>query len=327
MLHTEARVFVARIMNQPILVLLVGVLLQVACAECRYYNDCDVGQACSGGVCEDLEGFTCEQGGESPFFLPRGFVESGEHWQCNLPPVASNAAPFFASFDGPLTLVSGGSGKFTFFLNGATDLTGRTVIIGVRGERTYHVLNDVPVTDGRVEAELFISPSLRSGPVLFSVAIDDGKGTPGSPSLGQELEVPLNIIGVSSGDIQISITWDAYTDVDLFVQDPGGNVIYFAAKESPTGGRLDLDSNAACNPPFRQNENVFWPPSTALSGTYNVWVNLWSQCDHSGPTNWRMTRVLEKTDFEVLEGVLAPPDTPNFTPGNNGRPPDLTFQF
>lgn len=303
------------------------VVTQVACAECRYYNDCDEGEVCTQGVCEPIEGQTCEQTGESPFFRQRGFLENGQHWKCNLPPVAGDNAPFFASYEGPRTLVSGGSGKFTLFLAGATDLVGRTLYIGVRGEKTYHVLTDVPVTEGRVEAELFISPTASSGAIIFVVSLDDGTGSPEDPSLGREIEIPLQIIGVSSGDIQVSITWDSYTDVDLYVRDPSGSVIYYAEKTSPSGGRLDLDSNAACQGPYRQNENVFWAPATAVSGTYDVWVNLWSQCDHVGPTNWRMTRVLRNSDFEVREGIINTEETPNFHPGTDARVPDLSFQF
>jgi hypothetical protein len=302
------------------------VVTQAGCTECQYYNDCGDGQYCAEGVCEFLEGEACEQAGDSPYFRKRGFLETGEHWTCNLPAVANFESPYFSSYEGPLTLVSGGSGKFKLYLAGANDLAGRTVYIGVRGERTYHALTNVPVTDGRVDAELFISPTAGSGGLIFVVAIDDGTGKPGEPSLGPEIEIPLNIIGVSTGDVQVSITWDSFTDVDLYVRDPAGNVIFYGEKTSPTGGSLDLDSNAACNPPYRQNENVFWAPSSAPSGTYDVWVNLWSQCEHTGLTNWRMTRVLRNEDFEVREGVLNDQSTPEFYPGD-GRPPDLSFQF
>lgn len=303
-------------------------LSTAACPECRYYNDCDDGQACVDGACEVIEGFGCEPTGESPYFRDKGMLENATHWNCNLPAVANDLSPSFASYDGPFTLVSGGSGRFTLYLAGATDLTGRTVYVGVRGEKTYHEIVSPPVTEGRVEMELFIQPNTPSGTVLVSVHIDDGLGSPGEPSLGPELQIPLNIIGVSSGDIQVSITWDTYTDVDLYVRDPSGAVIYYAQKTSPTGGALDLDSNAACNPPFRQNENIFWPTLSAPSGRYDVWVNLWSACSVTGATNWRITRVLRNEEAEVKEGVvLDVSENPTFDPDTSGRPPDLSFDF
>ncbi|MCH6580260.1 MAG: hypothetical protein IH802_07870, partial [Nitrospinae bacterium] len=53
----------------------------------------------------------------------------------------------------------------------------------------------------------------------------------------------VRIIRVATGDVQVSVVWDAPTDVDLRVTDPSGEQVYFGNLQSQSGGFLDLDSN------------------------------------------------------------------------------------
>jgi uncharacterized protein YfaP (DUF2135 family) len=91
------------------------------------------------------------------------------------------------------------------------------------------------------------------------------------------------------------VAWDTNADVDLHVVDPAGSEIYWAARQSASGGQLDLDSNAACAQDNVRNENITWPIGTAPQGTYTVRVDYWSSCDAT------------ETNFTVLihnEGAL-----------------------
>ena len=56
-------------------------------------------------------------------------------------------------------------------------------------------------------------------------------------------EVLVFAVG-SSGDVQVSVSWDAPSDVDLHVVEPSGEDIYYGHPASATGGQLDVDSNA-----------------------------------------------------------------------------------
>jgi len=78
------------------------------------------------------------------------------------------------------------------------------------------------------------------------------------------------------GDVQVTLVWDNIADLDLHVVDPAGFEIYFAAKVSHSGGRLDIDNVYAYGP-----ENVFWPRTTAPNGTYKVYVNHYSGTEAS----------------------------------------------
>ncbi len=73
----------------------------------------------------------------------------------------------------------------------------------------------------------------------------------------------VRIISVGGGDVQVSVSWSDSSDVDLHVIDPNGDEIFYGQKTVPSGGNLDLDSNAACSRnsdnTFKSNENIVWP--------------------------------------------------------------------
>jgi hypothetical protein len=100
-----------------------------------------------------------------------------------------------------------------------------------------------------------------------------------------------------TGDISFRLRWEGSADLDLHVVDPIGRHIGLAhvlrSEESEEAqlrqersekaqadhpdaapGILDIDCNAdsekICAKPI---ENIFWPTSTALRGSYEVWVH------------------------------------------------------
>ena len=89
-------------------------------------------------------------------------------------------------------------------------------------------------------------------------------------------EALVFVVGFT-GDVQVSVSWDAPSDVDLHVVEPNGNDIYYGNPSSSTGGQLDVDSNAACSIDGRQIENVRWG-GQAPGGTYTVRVDYWDAC-------------------------------------------------
>ena len=80
------------------------------------------------------------------------------------------------------------------------------------------------------------------------------------------------------------------TDLDLYVTDPAGTMIYFGNRDSFTGGHLDLDANAACSSNVGvDNEHVFWPAHRAPPGTYRVHVAHYESCIGGRPVDYRVT--------------------------------------
>jgi hypothetical protein len=113
-----------------------------------------------------------------------------------------------------------------------------------------------------------------------------------------------------SGDVQVSVSWDAPSDVDLHVVEPSGEEIYYGNGGSATGGQLDVDSNANCVIDGKQIENIRWP-GRAPGGTYTVRVDYWDACG-VGRTNYLVT-VRNGTSTQTFSGFFT-------GPGDNGGP-------
>jgi hypothetical protein len=85
---------------------------------------------------------------------------------------------------------------------------------------------------------------------------------------------------VGDGDVKVALRWSTVADLDLYVTDPAGEIIYYGNPTSASGGQLDVDANAGCSDQTTTPvENIFWETGTAPAGTYGVQVYIWSTCD------------------------------------------------
>jgi uncharacterized protein YfaP (DUF2135 family) len=93
--------------------------------------------------------------------------------------------------------------------------------------------------------------------------------------------------------VQITLSWDAFVDLDLHVIEPSGEEIAYNHKASATGGQLDRDrlcSNTQAGGP----ENVYWGASGAPSGTYQIDVVCYSLCNlGSGSIPFRLRTIVD----------------------------------
>lgn len=100
-----------------------------------------------------------------------------------------------------------------------------------------------------------------------------------------------------TGDVAFRLLWSGQSDLDLYVEDPHGKRIFFGNRESSSGGRLDIDCNAApdrmCANPI---ENVYWPTGEAPTGEYIYWVKAHSLIPAEVPVRF---------ELQVLEGQRA----------------------
>ena len=91
----------------------------------------------------------------------------------------------------------------------------------------------------------------------------------------QEVDIDerLEREGGASGEVQVSLAWDDYNDLDLHVFCPSGERIYFNNKGSDCGGILDVDMNVrpVSNTPV---ENVVWKENAPL-GAYKIGVHFY----------------------------------------------------
>lgn len=113
---------------------------------------------------------------------------------------------------------------------------------------------------------------------------------------------PTPVLG--TGDVQVTLTWDTPTDLDLHVIDPAGEEISFTHTQSTSGGTLDVDANSSCNGLTNPVENVYWPYGGAPSGSYSVYVNYYQDCGYTGPVNYTLTIRMDDRVIDTISGTL-----------------------
>jgi len=204
-------------------------------------------------------------------------------------------------------IITGGSGKLDVsFQDYAYPEEIIGILVGVEGYSGYY---QKPLAGSGGEEELllllrpFPQPEVPPSQLQFKVAVMD---VAGRVCDAQDYQMSVETVG--SGDVQVSVSWDTETDVDLHVVEPSGEELWYGDKNSNSGGELDLDSNPACAIDGVNNENVFWPEGGAPIGTYIVRVDFYSDCSNcSGLCGANYTVTVHYCgELELFEGSFAP---------------------
>jgi hypothetical protein len=213
----------------------------------------------------------------------------------------------------PAIVLRGGAAKVTF--TAAAPFS--RLVVSVDGFGGYWDLA-APATGDSLPV-LIVYAQQVGGP---SFQMNYAGGT--SSSVGAYQPATTAFLGNGTGDVQVNISWNSKADVDLYVVDPLGEEIFYAHRESNSGGQLDIDSNAACQTDGPRAENVFWPFGVVPpKGTYTVRANYWSACGEAG-TDYVVT-------IRTKGGVPASYTGHFFGPGVGGangagqRVADFTF--
>lgn len=196
-------------------------------------------------------------------------LESGTPGQDGSAPVAS--------VSGNQTMIPGGGTGFTI----TADSPFSQVFTWVEGEDGYYRL-DFGAPRETADLILAYGNELAGSQYEFGFAVGTGQGA------GAAARRQMNVVSVGTGDVQVSVSWDVASDVDLYVVEPNGEEIFYGDRTSSSGGELDLDSNAACGGQDLRNENITWEESAAPRGEYVVRVNYWDSCGVAR-TNWVVT--------------------------------------
>jgi hypothetical protein len=106
----------------------------------------------------------------------------------------------------------------------------------------------------------------------------------------QETQRRLEREGAKTGDVQVSLVWDNYNDLDLHCIDPAGEEIFWRRRRSTSRGELDVDMNAGLGPFSAEPvENIYWPSGRAPRGAYRVFVNYFAFNGGADPTPYVVT--------------------------------------
>lgn len=157
---------------------------------------------------------------------------------------------------------------------------------GAPAKGYYEITLSQPGTE--VDIVLTIAQALPGSQFIFHYAVVNEGGVQGA-AVTQAVQAKQ----VGTGEVQVSVSWDAESDVDLHVVDPSGEEVFYDALSSASGGQLDLDSNAECEIDNVNNENITW--TSAPPGEYIVRLDYWDGCD------------VEKTNYVVTVRVVGQP--------------------
>lgn len=112
----------------------------------------------------------------------------------------------------------------------------------------------------------------------------------------EELRARLEREGARSSDVQVSLMWNNYNDLDLHVVCPSGERIHGGNRKSACGGELDVDANV--RPDSRKPiENVVWPEGQAPAGVYQVFVHYYKK--------HKKRRSKDPTKFQVIANAYG----------------------
>lgn len=233
-------------------------------------------------------------------------VAGGEFVAGELPVGDNDLMLQSATFDG--SALPGGS---SFLVLQSTEELSE-VNLTVQGQTGYI---RVPLSNPEIVSAKVRSASLYEYQVLVMISQHlDGDFTIEFTTVNKNGEVSSKVtrnvsyVEAGTGSLQVNLRFSNAKDVDLYVVEPNGNVIYYGMpfpyysenyqaymgweyadtdeepEWDPIG--LDVDSNAGCNIDNINSENIFFDEACLQKGTYEVWVNMYSNCDPSTPTGY-----------------------------------------
>jgi len=222
--------------------------------------------------------------------LPALTVRNGIFLPGALPPqTGSPDDPIIAAVDAPGTLVNGGGAQIRLQLaDPAQASTLRSVQVQLDGAGGYGGFFEVPVRlDGAAvvldlalaadfDSSAFLTAQAEPGTIDANVQLVNQQGR-----VGNRIKQTFTAQRVTTGPVQVSISWDTDTDVDLHLIEPDGTEIWYGNPTSPSGGTLNVDSNAGCSVDGKRAENITYPtlpPAAPEGSAYVVKVDFWSDC-------------------------------------------------
>ncbi len=275
------------------------------CYSCSDSSECAWDEACVDGQCQkkaapcnkvDYDHLGTPDDVEKTTFILRMIDSKAKFYAQAFPDCKSNPNGIktnFVAMNGA-SFISGGAGFFSAHFSNYKSKPG-TLFIGFKGKTGFW---KVPLSGSSTQSRivLVLKQKYRTSPLTIYVIAREADGT-----WGQLSYRGLKILEAGGGPLQVSVLWTTPTDVDLHLEEPSGDDIYYGcgginwhpqpnqpACKTPSGGTLDIDSNAACGIDNINNENIFYG-GTPPVGHYIIRVDYWDNCDVSGPTDFIVT--------------------------------------
>ncbi len=256
--------------------------------------------------------FSCKKDKEVENTLKDAYfeVQGGSFVGKDFPsPSSSTNKPTIESFFGNSAILLGGSNPISI----QTSSQLKHILVGVNGVTGYYTVQptQMPSTTDHYMIILLFSPKIELESFVIVIALE---GSDGLISKHEQIEV--STVEAGTGVLQISCSWDQKNDVDLHLIEPNGKKIYYGNSVSENGGKLDVDSNAACDIDNINNENITYDENAVVEiGTYTVLSHLWSNCGIESNTNYVITARYNGTLINPASGLN--PYVGLFTPADD----------
>ncbi len=109
------------------------------------------------------------------------------------------------------------------------------------------------------------------------------------------------------GDVEISLKWGNYNDLDLYCTDPAGETVYYDHQTSRSGGTYQFDMNAS-NRTTTPLEHIYWPTGGAPTGNYSVSVYFCRRKDENHDATPYVLTMKYNGNVEVKQGTVSTSD-------------------
>ena len=147
------------------------------------------------------------------------------------------------------------------------------------------------VRESHRQQEMAEAETIRVAEIEKQKAAEELAAQEASDAAMKELRERLEREGAKSSDVQISLIWNNYNDLDLHVVCPSGERIHGGNRTSQCSGELDVDANV--RPETKKPvENVVWPEGKAPGGTYRAYVHHYKK--------HKKRRAKDPTSFKVI---------------------------
>jgi len=193
-------------------------------------------------------------------------------------------------------------------LLGTLDAMSTAVAIALDGDRGWWLLvAGVPDVNAPTlptfTTQIAFARTLAPGPVTLVARAVDAAGRFGPAST-----LPLTVLDAPVPDARLVVTlqWGSDADLDLHVVEPDGTELWSDAPATPSGGALDLDSNARCVIDGHRREQATW--KTPPAGHYVVRVDTFSLCGQPS-AGWQLSATLDGAALGRADGVSVEADT------------------
>lgn len=215
-------------------------------------------------------------------------------------PMKSGTSGSTLTASGPIRYVRGETGTIVLTSTGTSSI--RTFYVNVAGLWGYYKVT-LPSAATTASLNITMAQSPPDSSFVVNYTGSDVGGTLGDTATGQVI-----IVQATGGAVQVTVTWDTDTDVDLHLVEPDGTEIYWGHPSASDGGTLVEDSNTACAIDGRDREVISWPTGTPPSGTYTVRVDYYSACLVPASTHYTVTVEVTGQTTQTYTGTFGPDD-------------------